>query len=119
MDIQLNDEYGTIEMTIMEQGVVFGIECTTTVTLVSKHRPDGTQYAEGHGIMSTKDGDTATLTLSGITIPKGLPPQGSVRGATFYNTQSPKISRLNRIVCVFEVELNADMSFTVKDWEWK
>ena len=113
------DENGTMELTIMEHGVVLGNECTTTVTMVSKHRPDGTQYSEGHGVMSTKDGDTATLTLSGITIPKGLPPQGSVRGATFFNTQSPKISRLNRVVCVYEAELNADMSYTVKDWEWK
>ena len=69
--------------------------------------------------MVTKDGDTATLTLSGITIPKGLPPIGSIRGATFFNTQSPKLARLNSVVCVFEAEVNADHSYSVKDWEWK
>lgn len=87
LGLRVLDDNGTMELTIMENGVVLGIECTTTVTFVSKHRPDGTQHSEGHGIMSTKDGDVATLNLSFITIPKGLPPSGSARGATFFNTQ--------------------------------
>jgi len=119
LGLRVLDDNGTMEMTIQEQGVVFGTECTITVTLVGKHRPNGIMYSEGHGIMVTKDGDTATLTLSGITIPKGLPPIGSIRGATFFNTQSPKLARLNSVVCVFEAEVNADHSYSVKDWEWK
>lgn len=119
LGLRVLDDNGTMELTIMENGVVLGIECTTTVTFVSKYRPDGTQYSEGHGIMSTKDGDVATLNLSFITIPKGLPPSSSARGATFFSTQSPKLARLNKLVCVFEVEVNEDMSYTVKDWEWK
>lgn len=119
LGLRVLDDNGTMELTIQEHGVVLGAECTTTVTLVSKHRLDGTQYSEGHGIMSTLDGDVATLTLSAITIPKGLPPLGSIRGATFFNTQSPKLSRLNRVVCIFEAELNEDASYSVKDWEWK
>lgn len=119
LGLRVLDEYGTMEMTIMEQGTVFGNECTTTVTLVSKHRPDGTLYSEGHGIMSTKDGDTATLNLSGITIPKGLPPVSSVRGASFFSSQAPNLARLNRMVCIFEAEIDEEMNYIVKDWEWK
>lgn len=113
------DDNGTMEITLEEQGKIFGIECSLTVTFVGKHRPNGIMYSEGHGIMMTKDGDVATLTLSGITIPKGIPPLGSVRGATFFNTQSPKLARLNSVVCVYEAEVNEDSSYTVKDWEWK
>ena len=117
--LRVLDDNGTMELTLQEKGVVFGTECTTMVTLVGKRRPDGTQFSEGHGVMSTKEGDAATLHVSCITIPKELPPLGSVRGASFFNTQSPKLARLNTLVCVFEAEINEDMSYTIKDWEWK
>jgi uncharacterized protein YuzE len=119
LGLRMLDDNGTMEITIQEQGTVFGIECTLTATLVQKYRPTEIQYSEGHGIMVTKDGDTATLTLSAITIPKGLPPLGSIRGVTFFNAQSPKLARLNSVVCIFEAEMNEDHSYSVKDWEWK
>ena len=119
LGLRMLDDNGTMEITIQEQGTVFGIECTLTATLVEKYRPTGIMYSEGHGIMMTKDGDIATLTLSAITIPKGLPPLGSIRGVTFFNTQSPKLARLNSVCCVFEAEMNEDHSYSVKDWEWK
>jgi hypothetical protein len=53
------------------------------------------------------------------TMEMTLMEHGVVCGAMFFNTQSPKISRINRVVCVFEAELSEDMSYTVKDWEWK
>jgi hypothetical protein len=69
--------------------------------------------------MLTKDGDAATLTSSAISIPKGPMPVSSVRGATFFRTQSSKLSRLNSVVCIYEVEVNEDGNYNVKDWEWK
>lgn len=119
LGLRVLDDNGTTEMTIIENGVIFGTECAITITFVSKNRPDGTQYSDGHGIMSTKKGDTATLTLSIITIPKGLSPSSDARGAAFFNTQSPNLMHLNNIVCIFEAEIKEDMSFTVKAWEWK
>ena len=113
------DDNGTVEMTLEEKGNVFGIECTLTLTVVGKNRPNGMQYSEGRGILITKDGDAATLTMSGISISKGLPPRSSVRGATIFNTQAPKLARLNSVVCVFEGEVSEDSSYTIKDWEWK
>lgn len=113
------DDNGTMEITLEEQGKIFGVESTLTVTFVGKHRPDGIQYLEGRGILLTKDGDAATLTSSGITIYKGLPPCGSVRGVTFFNTRSPKLARLNSVACVYEAEVNDDSSYTIRDWEWK
>jgi len=54
-----------------------------------------------------------------ISISKGLIPVSSVRGATFFRTQSPKLSRLNSVVRIYELEVNKDQSYNVKDWEWK
>ncbi|WP_440948080.1 hypothetical protein ACSAZL_07525 [Methanosarcina sp. T3] len=113
------DENGTMEITLQEQGKIFGIECTVTVTFVNKPRHNGVMYSEGYGVLLTKDGDTATLTLSGITIPKGAPPLGSVRGVAFCCTQSPKLGGLNSVVCIYEAETNDGMIYNVKGWEWK
>jgi hypothetical protein len=117
--VRVLDEDGTMENTLQEQGMIFGIECSVTATMVGTLRPDGIVYSEGYGLMLTKDGDGATLTSSGISIPKGPMPMSSVRGATFFRTQSPKLSRLNSVVCIYEVEVKEDGSYSVKDWEWK
>ena len=113
------DDNGTMETTYQEEGMIFGIECTTTLTIASTHRPDGTGYSEGYGMMLTKEGDAATLTTSAIGIRKGPMPVSSVRGATFFRTQSSKLTRLNSIVSIYEIEVNEDLSYKVKDWEWK
>lgn len=73
------DDNGTIETTFQEEGTIFGIECTTTLTVVSAHRPDGTGYSEGYGMMLTKESDAATLISSAISIPKGPMPACSMR----------------------------------------
>lgn len=102
------DDNGTMELNLQEQGVLFGIECNTTLTLVGKAGPNGITYSEGYGILMTKHGDVANLILSGITIPKGLPPLGDVRRATYFRTQSPKLERLNNVVGIYEAEVNED-----------
>jgi hypothetical protein len=117
--LRVLDENATMEMTTQEQGTIFGSECSTTMTFVGTPRPDGTVYVEGYGMTLTKEGDAATLTSSGIMIPKGPMPVSSIRGATFFRTQSPKLARLNSVVCIYEVEVNEDWSFKTKDWEWK
>ena len=112
------DEYGTTELTLQEQGVLFGIECSTTLTHVSKPELNECNTWKGTTLL-TKDGDTVTFTISGITIPKGLSPLSSFRGAVFCRTQSPKLSRLNSVICICEAEMNKDTSYCVKAWEWK
>ncbi|MGE5411555.1 MAG: hypothetical protein ACM3MI_11400 [Clostridiales bacterium] len=117
--VRMLDNKGTKEITTQEEGSVLGIPCTLMVTFVSTHRPDGTEYSEGQGVLYTKDGDSASLNVSCVLIPKGIPPSGNLRGATFFGTQSPKLARLNTVATVFEAEMKEDMSYTVKDWEWK
>jgi hypothetical protein len=113
------DENGTMEITLQEQGMLFGSECTVTLTVVSKLGSNGILYSEGYGVLLTKDGDTATCTLSGITISKELTSLSCIRGAAFCRTQSQKLARLNSVVCIYEAETNDDVSYNLKGWEWK
>ena len=113
------DDNGKIEITLQEQGKIFGIECSTTLTFVGKPEINGVQYMEGYGILVTKDGETATITLNGRNIPKGLPPLAKFLGAVYMRTQSPKLSRLNSEVYMCEAEMKEDMTYMVKLWEWK
>jgi hypothetical protein len=54
------------------------------------------------------------------TTPLGKAPlAGSLRGATFWRTQSPALARLNSIMSVYEVEMSEDWTYSVKEWEWK
>jgi hypothetical protein len=117
--LRMLDDKGTKEITSQEEGSVLGIPCILMVTFVCTHRPDGTEYSEGKGVIYTKDGDSASVNVCCILIPKGMPPSSSIRGATFFSTQSPKLERLNKMATVFEAEMSEDMSYTVKDWEWK
>jgi hypothetical protein len=113
------DDNGTLELTFQEQGVAFGIQCTNALTYVSTPQPNGITHSEGCGVLMTVDGDTATVTSYSISIPKKNPPASSIRGASFFRTQSSKLARFNSIVCMYEVEANEDWTYTVKDWEWK
>jgi hypothetical protein len=113
------DGNGTWEGTSQEQGTLFGMECTSTTTNVNTPQPNGTLYSEGCGMTLTKDGDRASYTILGIYTPKGHPPAGSLRGATFWRTQSPALARLNSIMSVYEVEMSEDWTYSVKEWEWK
>ena len=80
------DENGTMETTLQEQGKILGIECTVTATFVNKPRHNGMMYSEGYGVLLTKDGDTATLIISGLTTPKGHPSLSSSRGNILSHT---------------------------------
>jgi len=112
------DDDGTMETAFQAEGKIFGIECTSTLTIVGTSRPDGSDL-EGYGMMFTKEGDVLTIRTSARGIPKGPMPAMSVRGVTFFYTQSPKLARLNNIVSIYELELKEDQSYEVKDWEWK
>ncbi|MGZ4864678.1 MAG: hypothetical protein ACXV5H_07280 [Halobacteriota archaeon] len=119
VSMRVLDNNGTMELTFQEQGKAFGIPCSNVLTYVTTPRPDGITYAEGRGVLVTVNGDTATIISHSIGMPKPNPPATSIRGASFFYTQSPKLARFNKIVCVHEVEANEDWTYTVKDWEWK
>lgn len=107
-----------METTAQSDLTLLGVKATNTVTYWSVVRPDGTLYGEGHGIVMGKEGDLATFIGQGVgTIKK----DGAVsfRGAVYYQSSSPKWSRLNSVAAIFEHEVDAEGNVRSQLWEWK
>jgi hypothetical protein len=107
-----------VETSFQSSGFLLGIEEMETGTYTAAIRPDGTLFGEGQGVIMSKDGDLATWVGQGVGTIK---PGGTVsyRGAVFYQSSSPKWSRLNSIAAVFEYETDVQGNTHSQLWEWK
>ena len=107
-----------VEVSFEESGKILGVEGTGIVTYWSEGRPDGSLYGEGQGVFITQTGETATWKGQGVGTIK---PGGAVgyRGAVYYSTAAPKLTRLNTVAVVFEFEVDANGNTHSKYWEWK
>ncbi len=110
---------GKVEVSFQATGKILGMDETSIVTYSSEMRPDGTLYGEGQGVLMTKDGDTASWKGSGVGKFAGRGGAVSFRGAIYYQTTSPKLSRLNSVAAVFEYETDENGNTHGKSWEWK
>jgi hypothetical protein len=81
-------------------------------------RPDGTQYGEGQGVMMTKDGKVATWTGHGVGV-TNKHGTATYRGAIYFQTMPPKLSRLNKVAVLFEYAVDAEGNTRSEYWEWK
>ena len=107
-----------METSVQTDMTLLGVKATNTVTYWSVVRPDGTLYGEGNGIVMGKEGDLATFIGQGVgTIKK----DGSVsfRGALYYQSSSPKWSRLNSVAAIFEHDVDPAGNVRSQLWEWK
>jgi hypothetical protein len=107
-----------VEVSFEGRGQVLGVETNDMGTYWSIVRPDGTLYGEGQGVIMGKGGEMASWTGGGVgkfTAAGGT----SFRGALYYQTSSPKWTRLNGVAIVFEFEVDADGKTHAIDWEWK
>jgi len=107
-----------LETSFQASGTLLGVPHKATVTYWSVVRPDGTVYGEGQGIAMGKDGEQATYVGQGVgTIKKDG--SASYRGAVYYQTSSPKWTRLNSVAGMFEYEVDAQGNTRAQTWEWK
>ena len=120
----LDTEGPTIETTIAGTGIINGIEVTDIVTYWSKPSSSSQDsekvfYAEGHGVISTKDGrEIATWKGYGIGRYNGL--NRTDRGSVFFKTSANgKLAFLNNKIGVFEYEADENGNTNGKIWEWK
>ena len=96
-----------------------GTDGTEIGTYWTIYRPEGVLYGEGQGVITTKDGEIATWTGSGIGKFTG---QGKIRfhGPLLYRTLSTeKLAFLNNLVGVYENEIDENQNMLYKVWEWK
>ena len=107
-----------METSVQTDMTLLGVKATNTVTYWSVVRPDGTLYGEGNGIVMGKEGDLATFIGQGVGIIKK---DGAVsfRGALYYQSSSPKWSRLNSVAAIFEHEVDTGGNVRSQLWEWK
>jgi hypothetical protein len=112
------DDGPKVEVSFQSQGKILGVVTRSTVTYWSRMRPDGSLYGEAQGLVVGKGGAQATFKAQGVG---KLGDGGAVsyRGAQYFYSDSPKLSRLNTIAVVFEYESDADGNTKIKLWEWK
>jgi hypothetical protein len=107
-----------METSFQASGKIFGVDETETGTYWAVVRPDGTLFGEGQGVIMSKEGDVATWVGQGVGTMKkdgGV----SYRGAVYYQTSSPRWSRLNSVAAIFEYEVDAQGNTRAQLWEWK
>ena len=107
-----------METSFQASGKILGIDETETGTYTSVMRPDGTLFGEGQGIIMSKEGDLATWVGQGVGTIKedGVL---SFRGAVYYQSSSPRWSRLNSVAGIFEYEADPEGNTQAQLWEWK
>ena len=114
------DASGTkIELSLQLTGTIRGVAETTLWTYTTLTRPDGSIYGEGHGVMTTQDGDV--INLIGHGSGQAVPPGGMTKFRTMLHphTASAKYADLNSIGLAGEYEVDPDGSAVNKCWEWK
>ena len=114
----LSTEPVKVEVTFEGGGKVLGVEAVEIGTYTSVIRSDGSIYGEGAGVLMTTAGDSITWKGAGVGTFKE---RGAVsyRGAIYYYTAAPKLSRLNTVASVFEFEADENGNTQSKAWEWK
>jgi hypothetical protein len=107
-----------VEVSLQSTGKLLGVQTRSTVTYWAGVRPDGSLYGEAQGLVVGQGGERATFKAQGVG---KLLDGGAVsyRGAQYFYSDSPKLSRLNSIAGVFEYEADADGNTKSKIWEWK
>ena len=115
-----SDASGTkVEVSLQTTGQIRGVAETCLWTYSQLTRPDGSIYGQGHGVMTTQEGDV--IHLIGHGSGKTPPPGGTIffRVMIHYHTTSAKYSDLNSIGGVGEYDVGPDGNTVNKFWEWK
>src|SRR4051794_2938641 len=114
----LSTEPVKVEVTFEGGGKILGVDGMEIATYSSLVRSDGTMYGEGEGVVMTLEGEQITWKGAGVG---SFKERGAVsyRGAIFYHTASPKLSRLNTVAGVFEFDADENGNTQSKVWEWK
>jgi hypothetical protein len=107
-----------IESSFQDSGKILGVEVTGIGTYWSVVRAEGL-YAEGWGIIMTKDGEMASFTAQGVGKFTGQGSASIWRGSVFNQAQSQKLAHINNIVVVYEIEVDENGNRHGKFWEWK
>ena len=116
----LDTEGPTIETTISGTGIINGVEVTDIVTYWSRPSVGDRNvfYAEGQGVILTKEGEMASW--KGYGIGRYNNRSREDRGSVLFSSKSDgKLASINNMVGVFEYEADENGNTVGKIWEWK
>ena len=96
-------------------------------TISVKLGQNGVSYAQGRGIMYAENNEVSTYSINGIGKANNSGGGGSCssssRGVSMFHTNASssneKLSALNDMVTVYELEQDNDGNYIAKVWEWK
>ena len=108
-----------VECSVQETGKLLGIDITEIATYWSIPRANGNFYGEGHGIITTKEGDLVTWKGTGIGRPTGKGNGMSWRATCYYQTTAFKLSRLNGTIGLVQFDSDENDNTKAQTWEWK
>ena len=108
-----------MEVSFQGGGSLLGQDVTDVGTYVSTLTPHGVLNGVGQGLVTTRNGDIATWTGTGVGRPTGHGMAASWRGSICYQTSSQRLAGLNKIAAVFEYEVDEKGNTSEKMWEWK
>jgi hypothetical protein len=110
----------TMETSVSSSGSIKGMQVTEMLTFVGRPTTSkGVLHGKGMGIITAGESDVATFTGEAVG---RLGPSGNIswRGSIFYSTSSNgKLSFLHNLIGVFESEIDTEVNFSDKIWEWK
>ena len=107
-----------VEVSFEDSGTMMGVATTGFGTYESVVRPDGSIYGEGHGLITTADGEAVTWKGSGLG-KFGAGGAVSYRGILYFQTPSQKLARMNENPGVFEFDVDPSGNIQTKIWAWK
>lgn len=108
-----------VEVSIQASGTLLGMPVTDIGTYMSVAHPDGTLHGEGQGVLMTRDGGMATWKGEGVGRFTGRGAAVEWRGALYFQTATPSLSRLNGVAVIFEYAVDENNNTHAKSWEWK
>ena len=102
-------------------GAILGIEAMMMGTYWSTVRSDGLLYGECpmQGLLLTRDGAVGTWTAAGVGRFTGQGSAVSFRGAIYFQTVPPQLSRLAQVAVLYEWEIDEHGNARTPFWEWK
>ena len=107
-----------VEVSFESAGSLVGVNVKNMGTYWSEVRSNGTLYGEGQGLARGENGEIIIWKGQGVG---ELTPSGGVnyRGSLYYDTQADNLLGLNKLVGVFEYEVDADGNTSSEVYEWK
>lgn len=117
--IELLEASPKIETTDQSAGKLLGVESQDLSTAWSVWRSPDTFYAEGTGVVTSKDGEMAMYTGMGMGKGSVSDPETLFHGLLFFRSSTPQWSRLNGTAVIIEYTVDAEGNSRSRLWEWK